>query len=538
MNTFQDITQFAPTFLYIIDKDQNRRKLKLNPVQLAFHQKRSNRDLVLKPRQKGVSTYVLADYFRMATTQTVNTATLLQDDDATQTFRYRFDIFYDGIKELICKQYGIDSNEVSNKELDALPIPKRKYSNSTISSFPEYDSRCYIATVGSVTSGKRGKGRGGTYSHVHASEIAFWSDAQKIVSGLMQGGNPQLILESTPNGAQGYFYDLCMEVLDQVPDWELKLKENRTYLQGLDWRLHFFSWFYDNEYQIPLEPGETLEYSSNSVHSFMSELELIEYAKKMNYAITPEQIKWRRSKIRELKHEFIQEYPEDIISCFLLSGIGYFGDVRHCMMNDDEIPVYNSDDRYYGGLDFGQSNDFTVLSIIDKNTKQQVDVLRINQMSWGEMRNRVKQLCAKWNVKMLLAEKNSIGSVNIEELKKEFANENKTFRAELLEKYPEMSQEFHDKYKDGKIPTKIMEFTTTNLSKSEIMSDLHEGLHEYGLKLLPNKIQQKELQAFTRKYTSAGTPIMEAPESEHDDTVIALALSWHCAIKMGRTLIH
>jgi len=70
------------------------------------------------------------------------------------------------------------------------------------------------------------------------------------------------------------------------------------------------------------------------------------------------------------------------------------------------------------------------------------------------------------------------------------------------------------------------------------MSDLHEGIHEYGLKLLPDENQKRELMAFTRKYTSAGTPILEAPESEHDDTVIALALAWHCAMKMGRTLIH
>src|SRR5690606_40115724 len=53
------------------DKDQNRVKLRFNPTQLAFHQNRSNRDIVLKPRQKGISTYVLADYFRMAITQTV-----------------------------------------------------------------------------------------------------------------------------------------------------------------------------------------------------------------------------------------------------------------------------------------------------------------------------------------------------------------------------------------------------------------------------------------------------------------------------------
>jgi hypothetical protein len=537
-NVFRDITKFAPTFLYIVDKDQNKVKLRFNPTQLAFHQNRSNRDIVLKPRQKGISTYVLADYFRMAITQTVNTATLLQDDDATQLFRFRNQIFYDGIKELICKQYGVNPDEATSQELARLPIPKREYSNATITTYPEYNSRCYIATVGSASTGKRGKGRGGTYSHVHASEVAFWQDAQRIVSGLMQGGNPQIIMESTPNGAQGYYYDTCMEVLDQIPDWQDKLKLNKTWLQGLDWRLHFFSWFHDNEYQLPLEPDEVIEPTSHSMYSFMSELELIDYAKRMGYNLTPNQLKWRRAKIRELKHEFIQEYPEDLLGCFILSGMGYFGDIRHAIMTPDEKPIFDSEHKYYGGLDFGQSNDFTVLSIIDKDTKQQVDMLRINRMEWGEMRRQIKLKCAKWGVKFVLAEKNSMGSVNIEELKKEFSASNTAFKQELLDKYPETSPEFLQEYKDGKIKTKILEFTTTNLSKAEIMSDLHEGIHEYGLKLLPDENQKRELMAFTRKYTSAGTPILEAPESEHDDTVIALALAWHCAMKMGRTLIH
>lgn len=541
-NVFDDIEQFAPTFLYIIDKDQLYHKLNLNPTQLALHRNRSRRDIVLKPRQKGVSTYILADYMRMAITRTVNTATLLHDDDATQLFRYRNQIFYDGIRNIICKQYGVNPDEATAKELARIPIPKREYDNATITTYPEYNSRCYIATVGSAAVSKRGKGRGGTYSHVHASEVAFWQDAQKVVTGLMQGGNPEILMESTPFGAQGYYYDLCMAVLDQVPNWEQVLRNNKTWLQGDDWRLHFFSWFHDDEYQLPLDPDEKIIYSDSSPYGFMSEIELIAYALKMGYTLTPEQIKWRRSKIRELKHEFVQEYPEDLLGCFILSGIGYFGDIRSALMSEQEANAIrqsgpHNQGRYYAGLDFGQSNDFTVLSIIDKHTKIQVEMLRMNQMEWSEMRRRIKLACARWGVKLILAEQNSIGSVNIEELKKEFASSNSDFKEELLKNYPENSADFKSKYKDGKIQTKVLEFNTSNTSKAEIMSDLHEALHEYGLKVQPDAQQKKELNAFTRQYTDRGTPVLKASGSEHDDTVIALALSWHCAIKLGRSLI-
>ena len=504
--TFDDLTDFSRNWLYIIDKDNEKIRLQYNPVQLAIHNNTRGRDIVLKPRQKGVSTYIQSKLSYLAMTKSVNTATLAHDDDTTQRLRRMADRYYDSIVETICSHAGISFEKLSKDEKERLPIPKKRFSNASVSTYPDFDSEAYIATAGSMQ-----KGRGGTYSHVHGSEVAFWKDPQKLMSGLMQGGNPEIYMESTPNGANGYFYEKTMEVLDQNPNWQEILK-TQTYVDGLDWRLHFFTWWFDDEYQLPLEPGEVLEYSSHDNYGFKSEEELIAL-----YNLTPQQIKWRRAKIRDLKHEFIQEYPEDVIECFLLSGIGYFGDVRKCLLKENDVNLLKllglqEDHRYYAGLDFGQSNDFTVLSIIDKDTKQQVDMLRINKISWGEMRNRIRLMCEKWGVKFLLAERNSIGSVNIEELKREFAA--------------------------NKTKTKIMEFTTTNQSKAEIMSNLHEALHENGLKLLPNPIQTKELQSFQREYTSSGIPKLNAPNDEHDDTVIALALAWHCAMYFGRKLIH
>ena len=91
-----------------------------------------------------------------------------------------------------------------------------------------------------------------------------------------------------------------------------------------------------------------------------------------------------RRKIREVKHEFPQEYPEDIIECFLLSGMGYFGDIRKCLMPEDFNPQYNEHHRYYAGLDFGQANDYTVLSIIDKDANLEKAAKRI---VWGKLLN-------------------------------------------------------------------------------------------------------------------------------------------------------
>lgn len=505
INTFSNLETFASKWLYIIDKDNNKVRLHFNTIQKAIDNNTRGRDIILKPRQKGVSTYFQAKHTWLAITRSVTTATLAHDDNTTQRLRRMTDRYYNGIVNTIYEHAGVNPDKLSSEEKKLLPIPQRKYSNAKVSTFPDFDSEAIIVTAGSGDTGI-----GFTFSHVHGSEVAKWKEATNIMSGLMQGvpKSGQIALESTPNGAQGYYYEKVMEVLNQESDWQNILKR-QTWVDGLDWRLHFFTWWYDDEYQLPLVEGEVIEYTGHSPMGMKSELELVD-----KFNLTPEQIKWRRAKIRDLKHEFIQEYPEDVIDCFLLSGIGYFGDIRNCIRSGvysiSSTPIEGN--RYYAGLDFGQSNDFTVLSVIDKDTKQQVDMLRINHMTWGEMRSQIKAMCDKWAIKYILAEANSIGSVNIEQLKKEFS--------------------------ESKVKTKILEFTTSNSSKAEIMSNLHEALHEVGLKLLDDEIQTHEIQAYTRTYTSAGTPILNAPGDEHDDTVIALALAWHCAMYFGRKLIH
>src|SRR5512147_1776321 len=118
---------------------------------------------------------------------------------------------------------------------------------------------------------------------MHGSEVAFWPDAERIIAGAMQGGNPDVVLESTPNGAQGYFYERCMEALrgDGV------------------WSLHFYPWWWDDNYRIPLDVGEQPALIGD-------ENQLVE-----KFGLSYEQIKWRRSKTKELGRLFIQEYPED-----------------------------------------------------------------------------------------------------------------------------------------------------------------------------------------------------------------------------------
>ena len=429
---------FSSTFLKILDKQKKLIPFNWNKAQQHFHANRTGRDLVLKARQLGFSTYIQGEMFRREVTSTRAAITLAHDNDTTQMLRRMADRFYDNCK------FG-----------DTQPI--REYANAGLATYPEFDSESII-----VTAGSKAKGRGGSYTDFHGSEVAFWLDAEKLIAGAMQGGNPDVILESTPNGAQGYFYERCLEAIsgDSV------------------WKLHFYPWWWDAEYKID---------DSQKIELTDEERKLVQ-----SHSLTDAQIKWRRNKQKELKALFLQEYPEDPLTCFLTSGNSYFGDMTGVFTAPMGVG-YNSDHEYVAGLDFGQTNDFTAMPVFDKTTKTQVDLLHMRRLTWEEQRSRIIDKYNQWHCSCVGTETNSIGSVNFDAL----------HAAGLT----------------------VLGFQTTNLSKAEIMSDLYEAIHTGGWKLQDWPVQKQEMFTFVSTQTATGIWRLAAEGEGHDDTVMGLGIA-------------
>jgi hypothetical protein len=446
---------FCSTYLVIQDKQGQLVPLQLNRAQLDLVDHLTGRDIVLKARQLGMSTVIQAWLFWQQLRGGARTSTLCHEDELTSILRLMADRFYNELPDEL--------------------RPVRKYANAKLTTYADLNSEGSIATVGG-TAGSR-KGRGGSLTFIHGSEVAFWPDAQGVLSAAMQAGNPAIILESTPNGMTGWFYEQCMAALDG---------------SGV-WTLHFFPWWYDELYQIPMAPGETLTYSED-------ELLLMTL-----HGLTAEQIKWRRSKQRELPHTFKQEYPEDPYSCFLASGISFFGDIEHVYTAPLDVD-YNPDHQYVGGLDFAQTGDYTELTILDTTTAEQVDQLHINNLEWQEMRRRISFMVHYWHAEVL-GEGNSMGTTNIELLQK----------GELLDDGTRIK------------PIKLRVFQTTAQSKPPLVQGLYHALHNASLKLQDRSFQKHQLRAFISKQLPSGAWQYEAAGGAHDDFVISLALAWHGA---------
>jgi len=187
------------------------------------------------------------------------------------------------------------------------------------------------------------------------------------------------------------------------------------------------------------------------------------------------------------RQEYLAEFVED-------AGL-VFRNLRACI----GIPPAQADPnrRYVMGVDWAQQKDFTVLTVMDSATAQVCEIDRFNQIGWDVQRGRLAALAEKWDVGHILAEANSIGGPNIEQLQSEG------------------------------LP--VRGFTTTNQSKQEIVVALQLAFEREQIIIPDDDTLLAELESFEAERTPSGKWQYRAAEGFHDDMVISLALAYEAA---------
>lgn len=147
------------------------------------------------------------------------------------------------------------------------------------------------------------------------------------------------------------------------------------------------------------------------------------------------------------------------------------------------------------GVDFARDNDYTVISVIDLNTRQQVAIERFNEIGWIQQRGRIRTLYDRWHPRIIYAEANSVGSVNIEEMQA------------------------------TGLPVEA--FMTTAQSKAPLIDSLALAIERGDIGLLNDPVQKGELTSYGFSRLPGGGFKYSAPSGGHDDTVMALAIAWH-----------
>jgi len=193
-----------------------------------------------------------------------------------------------------------------------------------------------------------------------------------------------------------------------------------------------------------------------------------------------------------------RKFQQEIMAQFLDDAGGVFRGVRALSTLPAVAPYAG---QFVFGVDWGKSNDYTVISAFDLRTRQQVLCERFNQIDYVVQRGRLRALYEAWLPTIILAESNSIGSPIIEELQR-----------------------------DG-LP--VIPFATSNASKVQIIESLALAFERHQVALLDHAEQINELESYEMTRTTTGLPKYSAPNGMHDDTVMALALAHHAAFGYG-----
>jgi hypothetical protein len=264
------VTELAERLLFVRTKTGLTRPLRANRVQLLFERQRGKSNIVLKARQMGLTTWVAARFFLKTITHpgTLTLQVAHTQESAEEIFR------------------------IVRRFLDFLPARLRKgclrtsHDNVRQIAFPMLDSQYRV-----VSAGERNAGRGMTAQNLHCSELARWpGDPAETLAGLRAALAPdgEQILESTPQGVGGCFYD------------EWKTAEETGMIR------HFFPWWMERHYRAKAVEEDSLSEEERA---------LVE-----QHQLSLAQIGYRRKIQASFRGLSRQEFAEDAESCFRVSG--------------------------------------------------------------------------------------------------------------------------------------------------------------------------------------------------------------------------
>lgn len=452
----------AERLLKVRSKEGTIVPLTANAMQRIFEQRRGPRNIVLKARQLGMTSWAAGRFFLKTITRpgTLTVQVAHSQEAAEEIFRI-VHRFLDWLPE----------------ELRMGPLATSR-ANSRQIVFPELDSQYKV-----VTAGDRNAGRGLTVQNLHCSELARWpGDPAEILAGLRAALAPgaEVILESTPQGVGGCFYR----------EWHAADETGTV--------RHFFPWWLEEKYTAAAVDERTLTED--------------EQALRKRAGLSLEQIGFRREVRAGFRGLAAQEYAEDAESCFLASGDSIFEleavderlkDLREPLQRrrNGELEIWLppvKGRQYVVALDpagGGSMGDYSAAEVVDMETGMQCAEFA-GHVGGRELADLVAALATEYNEALLVVERNSIGAGVLALL-------------EERSKYPRIYQQ------GGQAG-----WLTTVLSKPAALGRLNAALVQE-----PERFLSRRLLAECRTFVRQPDGSAGAAAGAHDDLVMAMAMA-------------
>jgi phage terminase large subunit-like protein len=215
-----------------------------------------------------------------------------------------------------------------------------------------------------------------------------------------------------------------------------------------------------------------------------------------NPFIAKEEIEAAKRDLPEMifRQEYLAEFIDD-------AG-GVFRRVQEAAVLEPK--EYEEGKQYIAGVDVAASVDFTVVSVLDAESKEMVYLDRFNRVDYPVLIDRLEAVYHRYHLTSMVVESNSIGRPVIDELVARGLN--------------------------------IVPFTTTSATKQSIIQNLQAAFENGQIRILNNPMLIGELLSFESKRNASGGFSYSAPDGMNDDCVMSLAIAWYGANSGGTIL--
>jgi hypothetical protein len=432
-----------------------------NTVQQAFEMQRGDHNIVLKARQVGLTTWAAARFFLKTITQpgTLTLQVAHTQESAEEIFR------------------------IVHRFLDYLPDHLRKgYLRTSRANvrqivFPELDSQYRV-----VSAGERNAGRGMTVQNLHCSELARWpGDPAEILAGLRAALAPdgEEILESTPNGIGGCFYE----------EWQTAPETGTV--------RHFFPWWMERRYRTKAVEENSL---TDEERMLMA-----------HHSLGLAQIGFRRKVQVNFRAMARQEFAEDPESCFRASDESVFElaviEQRLAsapppleLRRNGEFEIWLPSlprKQYLVAVDpagGGSDGDYSAIEVLEMGTGLQCAEFA-GHVGGLELAQLVASIAAEYNNAWVVVERNNHGHGVLA----------------LIENVCHCVRVYHQCGQSG--------WPTTSVSRPAAIGEMNAGLIEQ-----PDHFMSRRLLAECRSFVRQPDGSMGARAGTHDDRVMAMAI--------------
>jgi hypothetical protein len=462
--------------LTVRTREGKNKALDANAVQRQFERLRGRENVVLKARQMGMTTWIAARFFlrtiAMPGTLTLHVAhTQEAAESMFRTVRRMWQNLPEDLRE-----------------------GKLRLARSNVRQmvFRELDSEIRVASAADMNAG-----RGLSVQNLHCSEVSRWpGDAVETLAGLRAtlAPNGECVMESTPNGAHGAFYEAWCRAVDPV--------EDGSGVRDVGAVRHFFPWWMESNYL-----GPRVERAEMSPE----ECALVDA-----HELMPEQIGFRRHLERTYGPLRSQEFAEDAETCFRATGACCFElEAVEKLLRDVPEPISRRRNgalwvwlsprpgrTYMVAVDTaggGADGDFAAVQVVDVMTGMQCAELQ-QRLRPAELARVVAELAREYGGATVVVERNNHGAAVLAHL-------------ETGERY---EQVWRDRAGEAG-------WLTTAPSKAAMIARLGSAIMN-----APLQFKSRRLLAECRTFVSGAGGRMGASGGSHDDLVMAIAMA-ECA---------